>query len=203
MFSLKKALSFGTIQSDLAVGDSGIDRKGVFANRAFKKGAIIHTLQGKEISIPEIEHIYLSGINRISADGYQVSDDRYMFLDTFSAYINHSCNPTCGVIDRCTLIALRDVNEGEEISYDYSTVEWTPEEYRIYDYAEWPMVCRCGEPNCRKLITCFPCLSDSIKQTYISAGTLPDHIKHKLDLPKDQTRCLVCEHVIRIRHGMK
>ena len=186
----------------MVAGNSHIDRKGVFTDRKFKKGSTVYVLQGKEISIPAIEQVYLNGLTRISADGFQLSEDRYLFLDTFSGYINHSCNPTCGVIEKSTLKALRDIAEGEEITYDYSTVEWTPQSYQEYDSNEWPMQCRCGEKSCRQLIVCFPYLPDSVQQKYLSGGMVPDQIKLKLMLPKERTRCLVCENAIRMRQGM-
>lgn len=181
----------------LVVRCSDIDRKGVFTTRKFDKGTSVYVLKGKEISIPAIERIYLNGFKRISADGYQLSDKRYLFLDAFSDFFNHSCNPTCGITGKSTLVALRDIQPGEEITYDYSAAEWTPKEYQAYDHCEWPMSCRCGESNCRKLITCFPYLPDEVKEKYVRSGILPDHIKRKLRLPKDKTRCLVCEQGLR------
>lgn len=186
-------------RSDLVAGKSTIDRNGVFAGREFKKGDAVYTLTGKEIDIPSIERIYLNGLTRISTDGFQLSDERYMFLDTFSGYINHSCNPTCGVVKNGNLIALHDIHIGDEITYDYSSVEWTPLEYRAYDPREWPMVCRCGQSECRRLVTCFPCLPDVVRQKYIDAGMIPDHIKAKLLLPYEKTRCRTCEHIVLLR----
>lgn len=58
-------------------------------------------------------------------------------------FLNHSCNPSAGIKGKVTLVALRDMNEGDEITIDYSTIEGNP---------LWEMKCACGAPNCRKLI---------------------------------------------------
>ena len=55
--------------------------------------------------------------------------------------INHSCEPNCepqNIDDRIWIIALRDIEEGEELSYDYG-----------FDFEGWEEhPCRCGKPSC-------------------------------------------------------
>lgn len=57
-------------------------------------------------------------------------------------YINHSCEPNSGLTGR-TVVALRRICKGEEITIDYSTTEEDP---------FWRMSCSCGSLRCRKLI---------------------------------------------------
>ena len=57
-------------------------------------------------------------------------------------YINHSCEPNCGLKGR-TVVALRRIRKGEEITIDYSTTEEDP---------YWRMSCSCGSLRCRKQI---------------------------------------------------
>ncbi|HVN43129.1 MAG TPA: SET domain-containing protein-lysine N-methyltransferase, partial [Steroidobacteraceae bacterium] len=63
-------------------------------------------------------------------------------------FINHSCDPNCETIieDRRVFIeAVRDIEPGEELGYDYQlTWESTddPEELALY-------ACRCGAAGCR------------------------------------------------------
>lgn len=63
------------------------------------------------------------------------NDDRYM---------NHSCDPNTWWLDDDTMIARRDIQAGEEITYDYATTEVA---------IPWSMDCACGSPNCRGVIT--------------------------------------------------
>lgn len=63
-------------------------------------------------------------------------------------FINHSCNPNCdAVIDggRIWIEALRDIEPGEELAYDYAyqlTERHTPAAKRRYP-------CHCGADSCR------------------------------------------------------
>lgn len=55
--------------------------------------------------------------------------------------INHSCNPNCEAWiegKQVFIHALRDIEEGEELSFDYG--------FDIDCYEDHP--CRCGEPEC-------------------------------------------------------
>ena len=59
-------------------------------------------------------------------------------LKNKARYINHSCDPHCEAeITKRTIwiIAMRDIKEGEELSYNYG-----------YDTKKY--VCKCGAKNC-------------------------------------------------------
>ena len=55
-------------------------------------------------------------------------------------FINHSCDPNLGLRGQITLVALRDIEVGEEVCFDYAMTDCTP-----YDEFE----CRCGTAACR------------------------------------------------------
>jgi uncharacterized protein len=55
-------------------------------------------------------------------------------------FINHSCDPNLGLRGQITLVALRDIEVGEEVCFDYAMTDCTP-----YDEFE----CHCGSRNCR------------------------------------------------------
>ena len=59
-------------------------------------------------------------------------------------FINHSCEPNLGLRGQITLVALRDIEVGEEVCFDYAMTDCTP-----YDEFE----CHCGLPSCRRVIT--------------------------------------------------
>lgn len=55
--------------------------------------------------------------------------------------INHSCKPNCEsqiIRGRIWIIALRDIKEGEEITFDYG--------YPVHEWRNHP--CLCGSPGC-------------------------------------------------------
>ena len=77
----------------------------------------------------------------------QIGDDLFLVCDqTLSAgdEVNHSCEPTLGFAGEITLIALRDVGAGEQLTFDYATCDSQP-----YDEFE----CECGTPSCRVKVT--------------------------------------------------
>jgi hypothetical protein len=79
--------------------------------------------------------------------------------------INHSCEPNAG-IRLCNsgydLIALRDIQGGEEITYDYSTYIDSPER----------LLCSCGTVSCRLEIGRFDELGTHLRTYYISRGVV-------------------------------
>lgn len=62
----------------------------------------------------------------------------------FDSYMNHSCNGNLGFNDEGDFIAIRDIQRGEELTYDYGLAESNP---------EFKMQCKCGFEKCRKLVT--------------------------------------------------
>jgi hypothetical protein len=58
-------------------------------------------------------------------------------------YSNHSCNPNLGVRGEITLVAMRDIRVGEELTHDWATT----------DDDEYSVECECGAANCRKILT--------------------------------------------------
>lgn len=47
---------------------------------------------------------------------FQVQHDRYVYLDPPYCYVNHSCDPNCGVTPGLELIALKNIAKGEELT---------------------------------------------------------------------------------------
>ena len=62
-------------------------------------------------------------------------------------YLNHSCDPNCGIVDGVKIVAIRDIAQGEALTWDYESTEDS-------DW-EMPSRCACGSENCRKRIRAF------------------------------------------------
>ena len=58
-------------------------------------------------------------------------------------YMNHSCEPTCGVRGSVVVVARRDLGPGDELTFDYGTT----------DTDRWTLECQCGAPTCRGRMT--------------------------------------------------
>ena len=71
--------------------------------------------------------------------------------------INHSCAPNCGYRGLNTIVAMRPIAKGEEITTDYEMTEksWW-----------WRMKCRCGEKECRKVIGSYARMPRRVRKRY-------------------------------------
>ena len=59
-------------------------------------------------------------------------------------YLNHSCEGNCGFDGEGDFVALRNVEQGEELTYDYALAESNP---------NFRMRCSCRSQNCRRFVT--------------------------------------------------
>lgn len=84
---------------------------------------------------------------RMKSYTVQVEEDLYLTsLDAGepSDLINHSCNPNVGLSGQITLVAMRPVMAGEEITIDYAMADGS-----CYDEFH----CFCGSTQCRGAVT--------------------------------------------------
>lgn len=58
--------------------------------------------------------------------------------------INHSCNPNCGMGGATQVVAMRDIEAGEALTFDYAMSDGC-------DYDEFD--CACGSPECRRRVS--------------------------------------------------
>lgn len=88
--------------------------------------------------------------------------------------INHSCAPNCGWRGLSTLVAMRDIKNGEELFLDYSTME----------DSEWemPRTCECGSLNCRKKIGGFRFLNKETVGEYMKGKYISEWLVKKYNL---------------------
>ena len=111
------------------------------------------------MSIQKGELISIWGVDIVSKDRLdpsmlrftqrvlQIDEDLYILTaeekepnDCF----NHSCEPNLGFTGQIGLVSLRDVDAGEELTFDYAMSDGEP--YDEFD-------CHCGMPTCRHKVT--------------------------------------------------
>lgn len=111
---------------------------GVFATRNFNKGEVV--IIGRQVEV----------IAKRTLHSLQIDFNLHVELDDPGRLINHSCNPNTGIRNNLfggyNFIALFDISEGEEITWDYETTE--------YISIAVPQ-CLCNSPNCRGKIRGF------------------------------------------------
>lgn len=127
------------------VAARGNDAKGgnaTYAVEPIEQGEVICTWGGTVINGEKLAAIP----DKYRSLSVQVDDDLYLVSTVFGAgdYINHSCDPNAGILGQIGLVALRDIQPGEEICFDYAMTDSSP-----YDEFE----CACGAKNCRKHVT--------------------------------------------------
>ncbi len=113
--------------------------RGVFASAFIRAGELIAIWGGEELSREELEHLPASSKRyslQVDEDTYLVSVHEVHEADL----INHSCDPNSGLCGPRTLFAFRDIEEGEEICYDYAMSDGS-----VYD----EFTCSCGSAKCR------------------------------------------------------
>lgn len=121
------------------IATSKINGMGIMAGEDIKKGETIRRIKGelKFLSIKNKEDS-LSYPNWIG-----IGKGVWIDPDYPHQYLNHSCEPNAGIKGKVTLVALKDIKEGEEITIDYSIIEGDD---------LWEMPCSCGAKDCRKTI---------------------------------------------------
>ncbi|TAL37110.1 MAG: SET domain-containing protein [Spirochaetes bacterium] len=142
--------------------------KSVFARKQFAQGEYIVAFRGKRYTREE----YKEKLNPRNNHFLQVGQDVFLGpTRTADNYVNHSCDPNCGLRienDRVNLYSIREIREGEEITFDYST---------SMDEDYWEMDCNCGSALCRRRVRDFKYLPADVRDRYVRLGIVPDFIR--------------------------
>lgn len=152
----------------LGEGDLG---KGVFAKRLLRKGEIILKFKGPIIGF---EDAVAKGEKECWP--LQVEKTEYIDLEEPGCFANHSCNPNSGIVANRILVAIKNIEMGTEIRYDYSTT--VDEDY-------WRMECRCKSNNCRNIISDFKYLDENLRAYYLSLGIVQSFISSQYKPPSN------------------
>ena len=99
----------------------------LITKQAYKKGEAICAMPSENI---------MDKPNRFTV---QISKDRHTHVGKLAA-LNHSCDPNV-ILDTeaMMMVARRDIEKGEELSFFYPSTEWE---------MNAPFICLCGAANC-------------------------------------------------------
>ena len=130
--------------------------KSLFVNVDINKGDVIAVFDGKIYEAEKCSNLPNDPPSKIRDHAIQFEKHKWRDSNGVARYIAHSCDPNCGIKELFKIVAMRDIKEGEEISWDYDMSE----------NSDWKMECKCGSKNCRKLIRGYRFLPEEIKKKY-------------------------------------
>jgi uncharacterized protein len=116
---------------------------GLFAVAKISTGELMSMWGGRIVTGAQLEGVDAE----TRTHGIQVDEDLYLVPLVHgdpADYYNHSCSPNLGLNSPISLVAMRDIEPGEEVCFDYAMSDES-------DYDEFE--CHCGAPNCRQRVT--------------------------------------------------
>jgi uncharacterized protein len=129
---------------------------GSFAISKISKGEIVASFGGKVIDQSELAKYSDDRVSR----SLQLNSDTYLLSGNIPEpgdMINHSCEPNCGIAGTSSVQALREIEIGEEITFDYAMTDSSK-----YD----EFICACEKNRCRKKITGIDWQKEELQARY-------------------------------------
>lgn len=121
----------------------------LYTQKALKKDEILFHIDGPITDKPST---------------YTIPVDHGKYIDPTSEgmYLNHSCEPTCGVKDNEYIVALDDLPIDAPITIDYAMI--------VHHYSSKLLkqvtTCLCGKPSCRGEYGSYVTLPENLKKKY-------------------------------------
>ena len=132
--------------------------------RLIRAGELVWRLDEPTYTWKEIESWAPERREAFDWYGFQCGVDRYSLPEGLSREMNHSCDPNTWWSDSYSLVARRDIQPGDEITYDYSTAD--------VDHV-FEMECACGSSRCRRTVSNRDHLDSEWQKQY--GSNLPPH----------------------------
>jgi len=129
---------------------------GSFAQEIISQGEVVASFGGFVVQTKDLKDFSQDRVSR----SIQASKTTYILSGLEPEpgdMLNHSCNPNCGATGISTIVAIKQIEVGEEITFDYAMTDAS-------SYDEF--VCFCGQANCRKKITGNDWQIEDIQEKY-------------------------------------
>jgi len=166
-------LSYRSPKTD--VRESKIHGRGLFATADIGKDEIVAIKGGHIIDRATLQREITP---RLGPVAIQIDDDLFIApvnedeREMSMLYSNHSCDANLGMRGEITFVAMRDIRAGEELTHDWATT----------DDDDYSVECKCGAPNCRKILTGKDWQRPELQKRY--AGYFSAHLARKIALQK-------------------
>jgi SET domain-containing protein len=169
-------MDFNYLSPKAETRKSKIAGRGTFAKKTIKKGELIAIFGGKIVDSRRYQKLP----KQAREECFPVHDDFYIGPTNSQElgkgdFVNHSCNPNAGINGQILLVARRDIQPGEEITFDYGTTD-------ADSNPVWRMKCYCGAANCRKMITSEDWKDKKFQEKH--KGYFAYHVQRKIDEAK-------------------
>ena len=124
--------------------------KAAYAGRAFRAGELIASGWGPTTTVRSMHTI-------------QIDVDLHLVPPSPIRFFNHACEPNCGILIRSgveglEIHALRDIDEGEEMTLDYETFE--------VEFQSLTGPCLCSTDGCRGSLKGYKGLPKDLREYY-------------------------------------
>jgi hypothetical protein len=116
---------------------------GSFAIEKIGEGEVIASFGGFVVGQKDLKNYSIDRVAR----SLQLDEATYLLsgpLPEAGDMINHSCEPNCGAFGTSSVLAMKNIEVGEELTFDYAMTDSS-------QYDEFK--CFCGTENCRGKIT--------------------------------------------------
>lgn len=123
---------------------SGIAGRGLVAIEPIECGEVVAVKGGHIVRTATLRSLP----ERLQNSDVQITDDLHLVAlrddeyESVMLFLNHSCEPNVGFGGNVVLVAMRDIQAGEELTTDYA----------MFDDYEGSMECHCGRSMCRRRI---------------------------------------------------
>lgn len=112
--------------------------RAVFAIKHIRKGEVVAVFDG-----PILDEEFDDWTDELLIYPIQFAKEKWRDSIGIARWINHSCDPNCGIKQLFKIVAMRAIAPGEQVTWDYEMSE----------KSTWmKMKCLCGSPLCRKRI---------------------------------------------------
>jgi hypothetical protein len=141
---------------------------GIFARESLKKSELLAVFGG----VVYQADAFAALPDRERSLSIQVEENLFLVPERIAEgdYVNHSCNPNAGLLGQIVLVAMRDIQPGEEVCFDYAMSDTTP--YDEFD-------CACGAADCRGRVTGDDWRIPALQQRY--AGYFTPYVQRRID----------------------
>lgn len=166
-------MGFNYLSPKVQTRKSKIAGKGTLAKEVIKKGELIAIFGGRVID----SKTYQGLPKRARDECFPIHDDFYIGPTNDKEvgrgdFFNHSCDPNAGINGQILLVAMRDIQLDEEITFDYGTTD-------ADSHLIWRMKCNCGATNCRRVITSEDWKDKKFQEKY--RGYFAHHVQQKIN----------------------